>query len=221
MNPITSPGTRAPATVTDSSFSVFLAAAVRRPRIVGGVAPSSRELAEVLASVVPSSGTPAVVELGPGTGATTSVIARRLPQGGKQLAVEIDPVMAAHLANSCPGVTVLRGDAAELGPLLAREGQDTVGAVDAVVSGLPWSLFPAQVQRAVLRQVCSALTPAGGFSTFAYRHAARLEGARRFRALLDEYFDEVVVTRTVWRNLPPARVFVCRRPRAFAAACHG
>ncbi|ASR36179.1 SAM-dependent methyltransferase [Prauserella marina] len=218
MNPITSPDAPATAPVPDSSLSVFLSAALRRPRIVGGVAPSSRELTEVLASVVPSRGEPTVVELGPGTGATTSTIARRLPESGRQLAVEIDPVMAAHLANSYPGVTVLQGDAAELGALLAREGQDTA---DAIVSGLPWSLFPGHVQRAVLRQVCSALTPAGAFSTFAYRHAARLEGARRFRGLLDEYFDEVVVTRTVWRNLPPARVFVCRRPRSFASARHG
>ena len=40
-----------------------------------------------------------------------------------------------------------------------------------------------------------------------------MDGARRFRALLDEVFDEVLTTRTVWRNLPPAVSYVCRRPR--------
>lgn len=82
----------------------------------------------------------------------------------------------------------------------------------AVVSGLPWSLFGADRQRLVLAQVCRALAPGGGFSTFAYRHAAPLAGARSFRALLDDHFDEVVVTRTVWRNLPPALAYICRRP---------
>lgn len=182
---------------------------LRRPGVVGAVAPSSCGLGEVLATVVPRAGRPTVVELGPGTGAVSPMITRRLPRGGRHLAVEIDPELADHLERSHPQVTVLRGDAAELGRLL-----DAAGAprVDAVVSGLPWSLFGEDQQRQILVQVCRALAPGGGFSTFAYRHAAPLAGARRFRALLDDYFDEVVVTRTVWRNLPPALAYICRHP---------
>ena len=44
----------------------FLAAALRRPATMGAVAPSSPRLGAVLASVVPRSGSPVVVELGPG-----------------------------------------------------------------------------------------------------------------------------------------------------------
>lgn len=188
---------------------VFLGAVLRRPGVVGAVAPSSRGLGEVLASVVPRDGRPTVVELGPGTGAVSTVISRQLPRGGRHLAVEIDSELADHLERSHPQVTVLRGDAAELGTLLRAAG---VPRVDAVVSGLPWSLFSEDHQRRILVHVCRALAPGGGFSTFAYRHAAPLAGARRFRALLDDYFDEVVVTRTVWRNLPPALAYLCRRP---------
>jgi phospholipid N-methyltransferase len=188
---------------------VFLAAVLRQPGVIGAVAPSSRGLGEVLATVVPPNGRPTVVELGPGTGAVSTMISLRLPPGGRHLAVEIDPELASHLERSHPQVTVLRGDAAELGRLL-----DAASAprVDAVVSGLPWSLFGEDRQRQILRQVCRALTPGGGFSTFAYRHAAPLAGARRFRALLDDYFDEVVETHTVWRNLPPALAYICHRP---------
>ncbi|MGH3830438.1 MAG: class I SAM-dependent methyltransferase [Pseudonocardiaceae bacterium] len=188
---------------------VFLAAVLRHPNVVGAVVPSSRDLSEVLATVVPRDGCPTVVELGAGTGAVSTMISCRLPAGGRHLAVEIDPELADHLERSHPHVTVLRGDAAQLGRLL-----DSVGAprVNAVVSGLPWSLFSAEQQRQILAQVCQALAPGAGFSTFAYRHAASLAGARRFRALLHDYFDEVVVTRTVWRNLPPALVYICRRP---------
>ncbi|MGH3900434.1 MAG: class I SAM-dependent methyltransferase [Pseudonocardiaceae bacterium] len=188
---------------------VFLAAVLRRPGVVGAVVPSSRGLGEVLATVVPRDGRPTVVELGPGTGAVSTMITRRLPSGGRHLAVEIDPELADHLERLHPQVTVLRGDAAELGRLL-----DAAGAprVDAVVSGLPWSLFGEDQQRRILAQVCRALAPGGGFSTFAYRHAAPLAGARRFRTLLDDYFGEVVVTHTVWCNLPPALAYLCRRP---------
>lgn len=199
-----------PATAAPSrDVSLFLASALRRPHLVGAVAPSSRELAERLATIVPRHGSPVVLELGPGTGAVSDVIDQRLPDPGTHLAVEIDPAMAAYLQRRRPTMSVLCGDAAELDTLLSEAG---VSHVDAMVSGLPWSLFDAAFQRTVLAKVSTVLTPGGGFSTFAYRHAARLSGARRFRALLDEYFDEVVVTRTVWRNLPPAYVYVCRRP---------
>jgi phospholipid N-methyltransferase len=39
-----------------------------------------------------------------------------------------------------------------------------------------------------------------------------LAAARRFRAALRATFEEVVISATVWRNLPPAFVYVCRRP---------
>ena len=56
--------------------------------------------------------------------------------------------------------------------------------------------------------------PDGVFTTFAYRHGMALAAARRFRRALHETFDEVLLTPTVWRNMPPAFVYVCRRPRA-------
>jgi phosphatidylethanolamine/phosphatidyl-N-methylethanolamine N-methyltransferase len=188
---------------------VFLGALLREPGVVGAIAPSSRSLGEVLAAVVPRDGHPTVVELGPGTGAVSTVISRRLPPEGRHLAVEVDLRLADHVERLHPQVTMLRGDAVELGKLL-----DAAGAprVDAVVSGLPWSLFDEDRQRTILAHVCRALTPGGGFSTFTYLQATRLAGGRRFRALLDEYFDEVIVTRTVWRNVPPALVYICRRP---------
>jgi phosphatidylethanolamine/phosphatidyl-N-methylethanolamine N-methyltransferase len=52
------------------------------------------------------------------------------------------------------------------------------------------------------------------FATFAYRHGMALAAARRFRRTLHATFGEVVLTPTVWRNMPPAFVYVCRRPRA-------
>lgn len=192
-------------------LGTFLAAVLRSPATMGAVVPSSRRLARRLAAVVPGAGEPVVLELGPGTGATTAVIAERLGGRGRHLAVEIDPVLAAHLRAEHPGVEVLLGDAAQLGDLLDGAG---VPAVDAVLSGLPWSLFGEPVQHRILDGSARALAPGGTFSTFAYVHALPLGGARRFRALLDEVFDEVLTTRTVWRNLPPAVSYVCRRPRS-------
>ncbi|SDP94489.1 Phospholipid N-methyltransferase [Actinopolyspora xinjiangensis] len=192
-----------------SEYRTFVTRAVREPSTVGAVLPSSPVLAREMAAIVPSTERPVVVELGPGTGALSGAIAERVPEGGRHIAVEVDPGMCEHLRSTAPWLEVVRGDAMRLGELLAENGVDSV---DAVVSGLPWSLFTAESQRRILREVGSVLAPGGGFTTIAYAHALGMSGARRFRSRLGDAFDEVITTRTVWRNVPPARTYVCRRP---------
>jgi phospholipid N-methyltransferase len=196
----------------------FLAAIVRSPATVGAVAPSSPHLAARLAAVVPAAGEPVVVELGPGTGSVTAVIECRLRGRGRHLAVEIDPVLANYLRTEYPGVEVLVGDAMELERLFAEYH---VAAVDVVVSGLPWSLIEPDTQHVIVNATAQSLAPTGCFTTFAYVHALSMIRARQFRALLGEVFDEVLTTRTVWWNLPPAVTYVCRRPRAVSPVVDG
>lgn len=194
-----------------SARRAFLAAALRRPATMGAVTPSSPRLAQVLASVVPGRGSPVVVELGPGTGAVSAVIAERLPPGGRHLAVELDPAMVAYLRRTRPDLEVVPGDAAQLASLLADRG---ITAVDAVICGLPWALFDDATQTEILDGISRVIGTTGAFTTFAYLHGMTLGAARRFRQTLRGTFEEVVVSATVWRNVPPAFVYLCRRPRA-------
>lgn len=189
----------------------FLAAAIRRPGTMGAVTPSSERLAGVLASIVPRSGRPVVVELGPGTGAVSRVIAARLPDGGRHLAVELDADMVSYLRRTHTYLDVVHGDARHLAGLLAEREIDRV---DAVICGLPWALFDDATQQAVLGEVSRVIGETGAFTTFAYLHGMTLAAARRFRRTLRESFEEVLVSATVWRNVPPAFVYVCRRPTA-------
>lgn len=189
----------------------FFSAFLRRPGSVGAVAPSSERLAEVLSSIVPRTGTPTVVELGPGTGAVSAVIARQLPPGARHLAIELDPDMIAYLNRTRPSLEVVQGDARELGAILAAQGIDRV---DAVVCGLPWALFDDATQTAVLTEVGRVIGDTGAFTTFAYLQGMVLPAAQHFRATLRARFEEVLVSAPVWRNVPPAFVYVCRRPVA-------
>lgn len=182
---------------------------MRAPATVGAVAPSSPQLCAVLSSIVPRTGTPTVVELGPGTGAVSAVIDERLPAGARHLAVELDVEMVEYLRRTRPGLEVVPGDARDLGTLLADRGVDHV---DAVICGLPWALFDDATQLAVLAEVSRAIGDTGAFTTFAYLHGMTLAAARQFRRTLRATFDEVLVSATVWRNVPPAFVYVCRRP---------
>jgi phospholipid N-methyltransferase len=167
-------------------------------------------MAALLASVVPTAGEPVVIELGPGTGAVSSVITARLPLDARHLAVELDPAMAAFLSRHHEGVEVINADARDLRELLAGSG---ISRVAAVVSGLPWSLFDSDSQKHILQQIADAIGPDGVFTTFAYAHARALPTARSFRRALERTFGDVQISRIVWQNMPPAFSYICRRPR--------
>jgi phosphatidylethanolamine/phosphatidyl-N-methylethanolamine N-methyltransferase len=186
--------------------AVFLRQALRRPTVVGAPAPTGSTVAAEIAAVVPRVGT--VVELGVGTGALVPAIRARLAPEARYLAVEIDDRMVAHLRRRSPGLEVLCGDAAELDALLAAAG---VGQVDAVVSSLPWTLFTPTRRDRTLDAVRAVLTPGGVFATIVTVTAPHWR-VHQLRARLHTAFDQVLETRTVWRNVPPARLFVCRRP---------
>lgn len=183
---------------------------LRSPADIGAVAPSSPRLAEAITAPVPELGDPVVVELGPGTGAVTSIIEEQLRGRGHQLAIETNPRLADQLRWRCREAEVIDADASALPQLLHERGLDRA---DVVISGLPWAAFSYEVQHEILSAVSSVLAPDGAFTTFGYVHALRLASALRFRQLLHTTFEEVVPGRTVWRNLPPALVYHARRPR--------
>ncbi|MEU4223932.1 methyltransferase domain-containing protein [Nonomuraea sp. NPDC026600] len=182
---------------------------VRDPMTIGAVAPSSPALARAATAVVPRTGSPVVVELGPGTGSFTEAIQQRLAGRGRHIAVEVNPRFADKLGALHPAVDVVHADAADLVTVLAQRG---LRQADVVVSGLPWAAFTENHQREVLSAVVDALSPHGVFTTFAYVHAWWAPPARRLLRSMRSRFDEVVISRTVWANLPPALVYYCRRP---------
>lgn len=196
-------------TTGEAGLVSFLLEFARSPMTVGAFAPSGPALATVATAAVPSTGSPVVVELGPGTGAFTGAIQRRLAGRGRHIAIEVNPRFARRLAARHPAVDVVHADATDLVAVLARCG---FTETDAVVSGLPWAAFSENSQHDVLSGVVAALAPHGAFTTFAYVHARWAPPARSLLRSLRARFDEVVISRTVWANLPPALVYYCRRP---------
>ncbi|MBB3674687.1 phospholipid N-methyltransferase [Modestobacter versicolor] len=140
----------------------------------------------------------------------TGPITERLASGGRQLAIEVNTRLAARLSTQHPAVEVVQADAVDLRAVLTERG---IADVDVIVSGLPWAAFPARQQEHLLDAVVDSLSPDGVFTTFAYVHTRWTPAARRFRRDLEARFEEVIIGRTVWRNLPPALVYYARRPR--------
>jgi phosphatidylethanolamine/phosphatidyl-N-methylethanolamine N-methyltransferase len=193
-----------------NDHTLFLRQWMRAPARMGAIAPSSRRLAEAVCASVPERGEPVVVELGAGTGPFTGEIQRRLGGRGHHLAIEIDPLLAQRLRHRHPGAEVIQRDAVHLRDLLDERGIENA---DVVVSGLPWALFPPTAQHQLMDATAAALAPAGAFTAFTYLHAVPLTPARRFRKQLTDRFEEVIPSRTIWRNTPPAFVLHARRPR--------
>jgi phosphatidylethanolamine/phosphatidyl-N-methylethanolamine N-methyltransferase len=187
--------------------ALFLRKFLRAPVQIGAVAPSSAGLAAAITTGIGLEQAQCVVELGPGTGAFTGAIVSRLRPDVKLLAVELDPVFASTVQARFPQVRVVNGPAEGL----AGYFDGPTGAVDCVVSGLPWAIFSLEQQTRILDAVLLALRPGGWFTTFAYAHASWLGPGLRFRRLLEANFSSVARTSVVWRNLPPAFVYRCRR----------
>jgi phospholipid N-methyltransferase len=195
--------------------AVFLREFLRDPFTVAAVTPSGEPLADMVTATVPRTSEPLIVELGPGTGAFTAAIQRRLAGRGRHLAVEVNQRFAALLAARYPHVDVAVADARSLRDVLAQRGQRQA---DVIVSGLPWAAFTPGLQDDLLNAVTDALAPQGAFTTFAYTHTRWAPPARRLRLALDSRFEEVILSRTVWANMPPAFVYYCRRPRTSTPA---
>lgn len=194
-----------------SERAVFLREFVRSPLRTASIVPSSPSLAEQMIAALSGADDPVVVELGPGTGTFTEAVQRRLAGRGRHIAIELNETMVAHVSRRCPGVEVVTGAAGDLPDILAARG---ISGADHIVSGLPWSAFAGPAGHALIDTVASSLTPTGVYTQFTYAWTRWAPPARRQLDQLRSAFDEVVITRTIWRNIPPALVYLSRRPRS-------
>ncbi len=186
----------------------FLAEFLRSPFDTASITPSSNALADAMVAEMDLAGADTVVELGPGTGVFTRAITRDLKPGARLICVEVNPELSRAMAERFPHAVVVNDSAENLERHLLVQGRP---AVDCVISGLPWVILSAEQQRRLLEPLVLSLRPGGRFATFAYSHASWLPAGRRFRAMLEAAFSEVTVSAPVWRNLPPAFVYRCRK----------
>lgn len=192
-------------------YRTFMTQAAREPNTVGAVLPTSRHVARAVADVVPASGSPTVLELGPGTGALSDALHQRIPAGSRHVAIEVDPELVRYLRSAKPWLDVLEGDATYVRELLEPLG---VTRVDAVISSIPWTLLEPLKQREVLAALGEVMAPTAVFTTVTYLTTLWRSNTIKFVDQLHQAFEEVTPRAAVWRNVPPARVYICRRPKA-------
>lgn len=175
-----------------------------KPKVTGAIAPSSRYLVAELTRDVGIETADSLAELGPGTGVVTQRIIDLKADRCSFMAVEKDEHWVRLLRKRFSDFELVHGDAAQLNDY-ARERQ--LEPFDAVICGLPFTVFDEELQRNILQAISQSIAADGFFTTFAYIHGRELPAGKRFHRLLLGYFDEVEVSRVIWRNTPPAVVY--------------
>ena len=191
-----------------SRFGAIFREFLRAPNKIGAVAGSSSILANCMLDEVDWRVAKNIVEYGPGTGAITRHIVSRLSSEQRFFAVELNDRFVPVLSQHCPTVKIRIGSVGDIRSICDTEGMD---AVDAIISGLPWTAFTDELQNELLDAMFSVLSEQGQFITFAYLHGLPLQSARRFRSVLEDRFASVTISPIIWRNLPPAIFYSCRR----------
>lgn len=176
----------------------FLRGFFQKPNQVASVIPSSRFVEQRIVEMARIAAAKVVVELGPGTGGTTRAMLAAMPPGGRLLAIEINPqfVQLLHETVQDERLIVHEGLAQELPALLERYD---LGGVDAVVSGIPFSVIPQAVGREIIAAVWQALSPNGCFLAYQIRGAVHDVA----KPLLGPAHDREIEM----RNLPPTRIY--------------
>ena len=177
----------------------FIASWLQHPLKVGAVSPSGRALARAVAAEIDPSIPGAVVELGPGTGPVTEALVERGIAPERLVLVEYDPEFCALLRRRYPGATVIEGDAYALGDTLSGIIKEPLAAI---ASCLPLMTRPLSVRVRLLNAAIRMLQPGAPFVQFTYAMTAPIPSRkRRYR---------ITSSPRIWKNLPPARVWVYR-----------
>lgn len=184
----------------------------KSPRSVGAIAPSSRALARAMLDGLALERDPGVrvAELGPGTGAVTGEIVRRLPADATCLAIDVDPVFTARVGARWPRIASVCGRAEHLVEI--ARARDRL-PLDHIVSGLPFASLPASSAHDIVAAIVGSLRAGGTFTTFQYLHAYGFPSAVAVRRTLTREMGSSPARTLVLGNLPPALVLRWRKQR--------
>ncbi|WP_417688609.1 class I SAM-dependent methyltransferase [Roseibium sp.] len=183
----------------------FFRSWVENPLKTGAVSPSGPHLAQKMASFVTPAPHSQFVELGPGTGVVTKALFDRGVGHKDLLSVEYSEDFCRLLKARYPGLNVVQGDAYALKELLGSPEIHGFGSngLDGIISSLPLFTRPEEERKRLLNDALELLKPGAPFVQFSYALVPPVKPEPgRF---------SVTKTDWIWKNLPPARVWVYRR----------
>ena len=138
----------------------FVSRFITKPGSVGSLWPSSRDLGLAMVAELKLEPGDVVVEYGPGSGPFTSVLKEWMPRGTEYLGIEFDPELHRTLVRRFPGMRFHLGSAEYTPAILGQYGLERARVI---ISGLPFSIMPPELQHRILEATSDALHEGGDF----------------------------------------------------------
>jgi phosphatidylethanolamine/phosphatidyl-N-methylethanolamine N-methyltransferase len=177
-------------------MKLFFLRALRNPRQLGAVAPSSRHLGAFMARHAAIDDSSPIVELGGGTGSLTQELINAGISPSRIYVIELDPALAGYLKRTLPHVNIIQGDAAELDKILPSS---IIGKIPRIVSGLPMINIPEPIRRKIIESSFKVLAPGGACLQYTYSPLSSIND--KAYQLTKKRLG------TIFLNLPPATVW--------------
>lgn len=175
----------------------FFTHALRTFRTTGSLVPSSPALVACMTKPEDFRKARVIVELGPGEGCMTEEILQIMPEQARLTAFEVNPQFVKLLEKyRSPRFEAIQDGAQHLGKYIED------GSADIVLSSLPLANFSRELKNEIMEAVLGAMKPDALFIQYQYS----LLDAR----LIKNSFSRVKRV-YVWRNVPPAFVYFCRK----------
>jgi len=190
--------------------ALFFKRFLQRPLQVASIIPSSKALVERVADKVDFARARVIAEYGPGEGAHSRELARRMRSDAQLLLFELDSAFSRDLERQFADdarVHVLNRDAAALPEELEQRG---IAQCDYILSGIPFSILNIAKKRALLQKTHDALAPGGSFIIYQVTNELR-QHAKIFAHAQSEYFLQ---------NIPPMFITVFRKASVLNGYVH-
>lgn len=178
----------------------FLKEFFKEKKTVGAVSPSSKHLGKKMLENIDFKKCKVVVELGPGTGVFTRMLASKLDKDAKLILFELHDAFYEKLKKEFINddrVVIINDSAENIGKHLKDQG---LSEIDVVMSSLPLTNFNKKLVMGILKQSHLYLKKSGLYIQFQYSLNAQKALKRVFKSVRISFTP---------RNIPPAFVYTC------------
>ncbi|WP_428741600.1 class I SAM-dependent methyltransferase [Tenacibaculum sp.] len=177
----------------------FFKEAVKNYKTSGTVVPSSRYLANKMLEDLDFDTAEVIVELGPGNGAITHHILKKIQPNTVLICFEINDAFYKELKKiKHPQLIVLKASAENIKGEIEKLGYSKT---DYIVSSLPLTIIPKEISHSILVKSYNFLEPKGLFIQYQY--------SLTYYKKLKEVFGDNINLSFEPLNFPPAFIYKC------------
>jgi phosphatidylethanolamine/phosphatidyl-N-methylethanolamine N-methyltransferase len=180
---------------------IFLKQLIKSAKHTGAIAPSSSFLARKMVSRSKIKNAKTIIELGPGTGAITKEILKKMPKGAALWTFEINQEFVVHLQKKYPKANHIQANISSLEKLVEK---NNIGRIDSIISGIPFVSLDKKDCEKIFSEISSIMNETTNLVLFTY-------STTKFKSFFS-WFEKIDVS-YVPINLPPAYVLTLKKKK--------